>query len=399
MNLDDFDALLRKSDPGAPEQVEQERAEWENLVSRRAAFRRQVITYATAAAILMAVGIGWIALSADRENADFAKLEKRASEAVETRDAAPSPSPETLAESNKPSSTERSSEVPSPDEQPAPLETFASFVEHAGPRWSESWHVAVDELRTAKTSAQREAIDLVPALKEATLRERAIDLVCEAAGTSRRDVLQHWLGWNSTRRSCWTKLVTDGNFGQCVALIDAARDDHERRLLCRKFVSARHTKSLDVLTELASRPQWRTTLRRGIGALTPNQVQALTMRMRSRDRNVQMTSAFILASLQGDTVERVASSMILGGRYRHPAYLVLLSRNTPQSNAFLMSAGARQDLSPALISARHHFSAFEGPLKQWLLESHGESDEPQTKKDRVRRRTFVSRGAGDNGLS
>ncbi|MEO1528770.1 MAG: hypothetical protein AAFX06_25395 [Planctomycetota bacterium] len=394
MTPEDFDALLRESDPGSPEDVTEQQNDWKRLVARRATTRRRMVVFATAAAILIATGLAWIATN----DGGDARIADREEQPVKTQTNRP---PELEAPTNRSDGAGESSrdtpEAPEPKE-PEPLETLAMLVAKAI-SGEKAWASTVQEIREADASIQREIIDLVPQLDDILLRDSAIELVCEAADRSERDVLGVWLNKPSTRPTAWGKLVDTSDFRQAVSLTDWARDDRERGMLCRKLVSSGHPQSLDVIAQLALQPQWRTTIRRDVKRLSPAQVRVLTLRMRSQDRNVKMASAFILASLRDDTVERVAASMILGGRYRHPAYLVLLSRNTPQSNAFLMSAGARQDLSPALVSARFHYSAFEDHLKQWLLDSDGEFNEPQTKQDRGRGSSVVRHDRGTDRVS
>ncbi|MEL6108164.1 MAG: hypothetical protein AAFU85_19225, partial [Planctomycetota bacterium] len=364
MSPEEFDELLNQVDPGGAREVSRERETWSQLVSRRQRRRHNVVLFATAAVILLALGIAWMVTS-DGDGARIAEglppAEADRSEQEIRAQSGPDPS---AADADNRMANEFGMAKPTETEdvKPAsPREAFAVYVAEADSE-DDLWSDAVNEIRTAEVTRQRELINLVPQVKDPALRETAMDLVCEAAGASSREVLRQWLRPTSTRRVAWERLIEDATFDQCTALVDFARRESERDLLCRRLVSTRHPKALDALTRLALSPQWRSAMRRGIPRLEPDQVHALMMRMRSRDRNVQITSAFILASLPGDTVERVASSMILGGRYRHPAYLVLLSRATPQSVAFLQSASARQDLSPALVSARHHFSTFEGHL-------------------------------------
>ena len=385
MNPDDFDTLLRKGDPGVAVDVDAERADWKRLRSHRVDSRRRWFRFATAAAVLLALGLSWQTFNRDREPARI--TDRRGEERVPEPREQPRPeipTPELAA--NEGASTKGESTTPSaPEKATEPIEAFAMFVKKAISKEDNAWSRSVIELRTAHAATQREAIELVPRLEDLFLRERAMDLVCQAAEDSNRDVLRHWLSKPWTRQSAWARLVQEGNFEQCVALTGLARDMDERERLCQKFAGTNDPRLLDTLTRLAMQPPWRIAMRRGLDSLEPQLVRALTMRMRSRDRNEQVASAFILASLRDDTVERVTSSMILGGRYRHPAYLALLSRNTPESQAFLRNASARRDLSPALVSARHHFSVFEGHLKQWLLDTNGEPDEPQTKQDRTGR--------------
>lgn len=401
MNWDDFDGLLQKGDPGGPDQVTTEREAWDQLVSRRAQRRQNLILFATAALILLASGVGWVA-TRDGDGALIADVSSQDKSENPDHIAGSQPTPDSRATAVR-DRTVNESAVPETldpeDAKPSsPVEAFATYVSKADSE-KDLWRDAVDEIRAAEVAQQRKVIDLVPRLKDPALRKTAMNLVCEAAGASSWDVLNRWLARTSTRREAWERLVGAANVDQCAGLVDIARTETERELLCRRLISMQHSKTLDVLTQLALFPQWRSAIRRGVTSLSPDQVHGLMMRMRSRDRSVQLSSAFILASLPGDTVERVASSMILGGRYRHPAYLVLLSRATPQSIAFLTSASARRDLSPALVSARHHFSTFEGHLKQWLLDSNGETDEPQTKQDCVGHAAFAGRMAGGEPVS
>ena len=98
--------------------------------------------------------------------------------------------------------------------------------------------------------------------------------------------------------------------------------------------------------------------------------------MRQRDLQTRTAAAFILASVPGDFVDRAVAEMILGRRYQQPAYLVLLSRNTPQARAFLARVSARPDLNAALVSARAHFVPIQPQLQQWISDSQGQTHEP-----------------------
>jgi hypothetical protein len=252
---------------------------------------------------------------------------------------------------------------------------FASFIDQAGETESEDWLRSRDYLRNQSIATQRAAIDLVTRMVDPKQRRRASDLVCQAAGDFHRDVLMHWLAFPSMRSMAWDRLSEGATLGQLTQLIEVATSHQERAALCRSIAMSSESESVWVLLDLTRDRDWRSAVRRSAGQLNSNHIQSLIMLMRERSISRRTAAAFVLASIPGDQVDQVVASMIMGGRFRQPAYLVLLSRDTPQARAFLAAAAASPELTPALLSARLHFANMEKTLHQWMAESNGTNNE------------------------
>ena len=177
------------------------------------------------------------------------------------------------------------------------------------------------------------------------------------------------------RSTAWDRLSDVATLGQSVQLIELAASQGERQQLCRSIAMSSESESVAVLLDLTRDADWRSAVRRSAGQLNAIHIQSLIMLMRERNMSRRTAAAFVLASVPGGQVDQVVASMILGGRFRQPAYLVLLSRDTPQSRAFLAAAASSPELTPALVSARLHFANMEKTLHQWIAESNGANNE------------------------
>ena len=375
MKKDDFDSLLRSSDPmrhDAGDTFETSRRHWESLATKRVTFRRRVRAVAALGLCLILAG-GGVARFASRTTPVAVRQPVHSPQPERSRPPQNTPSTVQPTERTDLDAGQRSESAPA---AATPLEVFANFMDDAGEPQSLTWTKAVSDLSRGNSATQRQAIELVPLLKDRERRSNALQLVCEAAGESRRDVLQYWLNRPETRGDAWERLVRDATFDQAVGLVVAAKSPQEKNLLCRRIAESSSPAAADVLVRLAQDASWRSAVRRSASSLNADHIEALTIRMRERDRAVRMAAAFLLSSVEGEAVEQIATSMIFRGRYRQPAYMALLSRNTPQARAFLARAAGRADLAPALVSARLHFANMEQPLRQWIVNSQGEYDEP-----------------------
>ncbi|MCS7471420.1 hypothetical protein NZK35_32640 [Stieleria sp. ICT_E10.1] len=409
MNPDKLDQLLRASDPanstdhsdaGDP-LLRQSEQQW-TVLSRRRVVRRKRVTLCLAATGLFAILGGsamWVRndprqqdtsaavvtatdSSTDRDPADLADAADQPELNAGVVSPSHSPSPKgKLADSRPP----RPEPVPPParltrptarPSQPVidrakPLAEFAAFVDRAGKVDSDSWRRSRDYLAHQDARSQRIAVSLVPQLVDPQQRRKAFDLVCAAAADSQRAVLFHWLADRSLRAMAFERLAAEATVGQSVELIHHAQNDPERTRLCRSIAASPDSRSVEVLLELAHDARWRSAVGAASRELHPSHLQTLIMRMRDRNAPVRTAAAFVLASVPGEQLDQVLASMILRGRFRQPAYLVLLSRNTPQARAFLAQAAVRQDLTPALVSARIHFANIQPTLQQWIADSKG----------------------------
>nr|WP_143547734.1 hypothetical protein [Rhodopirellula sp. SM50] len=425
MNPDKLDQLLRASDPadstdhsdaGDP-LLRQSEQQW-TVLSRRRVVRRKRVTLCLAAMGLFVILGGsamWVRndpgqqdtsvaavtatdLSTDRDPtdlADAATAQRRTvpidapnEPTMQADSVSPSQSPRPagkLADSRPP----RPEPVPPPAKLPRPtarpgqpvldrakqLAEFAAFVDQAGKVDSDSWRQSCDYLAHQDARSQRIVVSLVPQLVDPQQRKKAFDLVCAAAADSQRMVLFHWLAYQSLRAMAFERLASEATVGQSIELIDYAKNDPERTRLCRIIAASPDSRSVEVLLELAHDARWRSAVGTASRELHPSHVQTLIMRMRDRNSPVRTAAAFVLASVPGEQLDQVLASMILRGRFRQPAYLVLMSRDTPQARAFLAQAASRQDLTPALVSARIHFANIQPTLQQWIADSKGNPHE------------------------
>lgn len=425
MNPDKLDQLLRASDPttatdhsGAVDPLlHQSEQQW-TVLSRRRVVRRKRVTLCLAAMGLFVI-LGGAAMwvrnvpgqqdtsvavvtatdsSTDRDPtdlADAATAQRRpspidASDQPKTNagvvSASQSPSPNGKRTQSGPPRAEpvpRPAKLTRPPARPGqpvivheqPLAEFAAFVDRAGEVDSDSWRQSRDDLAHQDARSQRTAVTLVPQLVDPQQRRKAFDLVCAAAADSRRAVLFHWLAHRSVRAMAFERLAAEATVEQSVELIRYAQNDPERTRLCRNIAASPNPEGVGVLLELAQNARWRSAVGAASRELHPSHLQALIMRMRERNAPVRTAAAFVMASVPGEQLDQVLASMILRGRFRQPAYLVLLSRNTPQARAFLAQAASRQDLTPALVSARMHFANIQPTLQQWIEDSKGTSHE------------------------
>ncbi|MCA9138696.1 MAG: hypothetical protein KDB00_18120 [Planctomycetales bacterium] len=425
MNPDEFDALIRAGDPAANQTssttddpfVGDCHRQWARLVARRRIVRKRVSLCLAAIGLFAVVGGTslWVTQNIDRHGHAVAEVassnaapnnsvpNRRHIEAIQnadldstviasghphrkSNDARSADLPTKVAEASpRPGSSDpidgnvQGHRIGSADRiEPVPsqLDEFATFVEQAGKRDSESWRESRDFLARQTAATQRAAINLVPQLTEPTRRDAAMDLVCDAAGDSERSILKIWLNDQLVAPAAWQRLIEGASFGQSIELIEFAKTENQRTQVCQRIAASTDSRSIDVLLRLTNDPKWRISVGRSAANLHPDQIQLLIMLMRQRSIPMRTAVAFMLASVPGDDVDRVLSSMILRGRYRQPAYLVLLSRDTPQARAFLAQAASTPELTPALVSARMHFANIQQQLSRWISESKGASHEP-----------------------
>ncbi|QDV46324.1 hypothetical protein Enr13x_62330 [Stieleria neptunia] len=421
MNPDKLDQLIRGSDPAdAPNRsdsvdplLDQFEQQW-SVLSRRRVVLRKRLTLCLAAIGLFAILGGsamWVQMHPRQNDAHFAvvtaadsttdRAPKNLADAA-PRQRRPSPivvpnEPKAEADMVSPSQSPRptgklaDSVPPRPKPVPAPaklarptarpsqpvidhaeqLAELAAFVDRAGKVDSNTWRQSCDYLARQDPRSQRTVIMLVPQLADPQQKKKAFDLVCAAAADSQRTVLLHWLSHPSLRAMAFERLAAEATLEQTIELIQRAQNDPERTLLCRQLAASPDSQSVEVLLELAHNARWRAAIGSASRELNPSHIQTLIMRMRDRNAPVRTAAAFVLASVPGEQLDQVLASMILRGRFRQPAYLVLLSRNTPQARAFLAQAASRQDLTPALVSARMHFANIQPTLQQWIADSKG----------------------------
>lgn len=413
MNSDEFDALIRQSDPAAKTAstdragsiLRDSESQWIQLSSRRVVVRRRVSLCLAVMGVFAMLGgaafwMGRNRNAGDHEIAavaptkiksdrrapssdDLIVAEKRLSIPRPAKPLRDSPSIEVANHSRRPASNDRRQRTHRRRAQVAgsAIETkkrmaeFAAFVDEAGEAGSDQWMRSITALANRDPQTQREAINQVAQVSDANRRIEAFELVYQAAGDSQRDVLIHWLSSPSLRLLAWNRIAEQSTLEQSVQLIPLATNHGERLKLCQAIAMSPEPESISVLLNLTVDPHWRNPVRLAAGALNPNHIPAFVMLMREKDMPQRTAAAFVLASVPGDLVDQVVASMILGGRYRQPAYLVLLSRDTPQARAFLASAARSPELTPALVSARLHFANIEKTLHQWIAESKGANHE------------------------
>ncbi|QEF97257.1 hypothetical protein Mal15_12960 [Stieleria maiorica] len=405
MNPDELDRLIRRSDPAtdarrsdaADPLLRASERQWAGLAARRIIIRKRLTLSLAAMGLFVILGgtLQWVAMKSTTTSSHLAAVDAPVNEkAIPAHDAdaaansqAASIDAATAAASDQTkladaamsdgaASGERlEPAVPPkrtvPDEDARQLVQFAAFIDRAGEFESDTWHQSCDFLARQDARSQRAAIALVPKLVAPQRRERAFELVCAAAAESKRNVMRHWLAQPSLRALAFDRLASDASLRQAIELLPLALTDAERMLLCRTLAVTPEPDGADLLLELAHDPVWRSAVAAAARELHPSHIQSLILRMRERNVPARTAAAFLLASVPGNQLDQVLASMILRGRFQQPAYLALLSRNTPQAKAFLAQAANRRDLSAALVSARVHFATIQPTLQQWIADSKG----------------------------
>ena len=431
MNPDQFDEMIRDLDPGDDSSrlgtddpvLSQSLQQWTELSTRRVVLRTRVSICVAALGVFALVGASalWIGVDAWKDDRQFAvtpsetdqglnvgmhtEVETGDSRNVASSESPPTLSPPTLSPptlgppqiSRSAAGDSRTKDNPGESADalanarpntPAGdlkqrLDEFALFIEQAGPVDSDSWNAAQKYLANQSALTQRAAINFVPKLDDDRQRIRAFDLVCAAAGNSVRSVLAQWLADPLVRPMAWERLVGTESLRHLTEMIPAAQNEHERLQLCHQIASLPSFNSVSVLLSLTREPLWRAAVRSSTTDLHASHIRSLIMLMRERNADLRTAAAFVLASVPGDYVDQVVASMIVGGRFRQPAYLVLLSRDTPQARAFLAQAATRPELTPALVSARMHFATIQPQLQQWIAESKGANHERSDTSQRL----------------
>lgn len=385
MNPEEFESLLRQFDPGEKPDgsdgkdliLQQSRQQWSRLATRRAVVRRRLSLCVAASAIFAMVGGATIWIGRDHRTSRVA--ESTVEHPIET------PHDERIAESPLPGEDHGAVATLLPEandrvksETGRELESliaFSEFVEAAGKTGSQSWLDQCGRLARQNPQTQRLAVELVGQLEAEPLRRRAFDLVCQSAGVSEKQVLMHWLSQPNLRMQAWERLVGGATFVELQQMIGQTQTDLERLQLCERIAASPDPNSVGVLLTLAQQSQWRPMVHASADRLDDAKIRQLIMLMRQRNSQIRTAAAFVLASVRDETVDQTVASMVLGRRYQQPAYLVLLSRNTPEARAFLAKAASNPQLNPALFSAQAHFATIQRQLQQWIAESKGTNDE------------------------
>ena len=161
------------------------------------------------------------------------------------------------------------------------LVSFQRFVRESGNPGTVLWRQRCLELAAQDEQTQRLAINSVGKLEDRAERSRAFQLVCEAAGKSKRVVLMHWLSHKELRPLSWQELVNDSHLTQLAALVPIARNNSERRQICQALVAFEQPQAIDLFMSLVREPQWRQPIRRAARQLPDDVVNVLIQRMRS----------------------------------------------------------------------------------------------------------------------
>lgn len=404
--FDSFDEFLVASDPArildsepdseAAEYFAETRSYWDQLSHRRVKRRRRVqvtITLVSLAAVaLLAVGAGLVEFGSHVSQLADGRT-KSSSSLIQITPETASTAP---IENGSPSNvTDRQDEpfsrggVASRDQLPSisgskatrkdavdklnPVEHFVSAVKAAGQPGTREWKQAVTQLTQATPNTQRLAIDCVAKITVYDLRTTAFQLVCDAAGESETELLSTWLSEPNLRTIAFDRLAATSSTQQRIQLATQARTMQERQILCHHLASSPDPGSVDVMLKWSHHASWRAAIRSSLDQLHPDHVQRLVLALRQRDRSIRTAAAFLLASVPGDSVDRVAASMILEKRYLQPAYIALLARRSPGAQLLLTNVMQQRDLSAAFYSAQLNFQSFTEPLQQWLSESQGQN--------------------------
>ncbi|MCO8124007.1 hypothetical protein NHH03_19845 [Stieleria sp. TO1_6] len=404
MTPDELDRLIRHADPvdsgDSDALLESSRLQWTQLRQRRASARKRLTLSLAALGLFAMLGgiTAWVTSGNQRPGKTVAEntvvdhtkttqtpstevvvaalpetANKVAAPSVAASDevvsgaaktAPPEDMPETMPETIQP--------------EPAPSEAsiaFANWVDQAGPVDGAAWRQARVELMRQDDQTQRATIRLVPQLEDARQRARGFLLVTQAAGASQSALLRYWLDDPRMRSLAWRRLTETASLDQAAQMVSLARNNEERLAVCQAITAAGGPQAVMLLLELTHSHAWRTPVRMVCNRLQPTQIRSLVMLMRERDVALRTAAAFLLASVPGRQLDQSVAQMIVDGRFRQPAYLVLLARDTPQARAFLAQAAAQPELTPALVSARAHFATMEEQLQRWIKDSKGTYDE------------------------
>ncbi|OYP31090.1 hypothetical protein [Rhodopirellula sp. MGV] len=378
MNQDPLDSLLRRADPASGHDdplVDQTRLTWQHYRRRRSVKRRKVKAVFGGAAAMLVFAILAIYNVSESGTKLASHPSSGASNAIETP--------------NVPVTTGPAVSIPPVDETAAqsnadktqlkPLEQFCLFVDEAGAPASSRWVAACRQLAFHPTTMGRSAVNLVPQINDPTKRERAIELVLNAAGNQSQSVLTAWLDAPSIRYLAWDRLLRLKRIDEMPAMVPLARSDEERTLLCQVIARSEEPVAVRQLLELAQLPLWRKAVRHGVNELHAESVPVLIQFLRSNDREIKLAAAFVVASVPNRQVDNTLAELVLHGWHQQPAYIALLSRNTPNSRAFIARAATQPHLSPSLHSARVNFAAIEKSLQFWIDQTQGQKHEtPET---------------------
>ncbi|MCC9601652.1 hypothetical protein LOC67_13925 [Stieleria sp. JC731] len=393
MQNDELDSLLRQSDPAksvADPLLGESQKHWHQFVMRRQKNRRRLrVALATAA-----IGLIILTLIPSNDGDRVARLQPEDSKELGVREpqnsAAFTPQEKLSTVNDQPAIQDQqtvaavqqnvSSETTQTDSAPKTaadpqLDQFAEFIHKAGPQGSTTWTAAVIQLSNSPAPIQRSTLQLVTEITDPVARQRSFDLVVAAAGNNRQTVLLHWLNAPTVRPIAWSRLISDTPVEAISQLVELAKTDAERVELCKTLARSSQPQAITQLLQLVQNTQWRAAVRTGASELNLQQLPTLIHAMRSNNRDVRIASAFIFASLSNPQIDQQLAELIVSGRYQQPAYIALLSRNTPRAKAFIAQANLQPTLSPSLYSARVNFSAIEKRLLFWIEQAQGKNHE------------------------
>ena len=371
--LDDFADEFLRHDPCramVPEfdpVTRQGRQQWKGLSSqrRRRLRRRRFVIVTTVAAVLCLSAINvakYSELSAPR----IARTDSQKQAKVK----------DSLIESMK---------SPQPSDPPKPSPRwFRDQLQKAGPHKDPSWHAVTVELAKQSVATQRLIISWIAFIDSEAEQIQAMELVGDVAGSDERNLIAYWLQQDSTRSAALTRALVLAQPDELLVLSSFAKSESEKVLLCETAWQSSDLAAADALVKLSAMPQWRTAVRLSALPVTDDWIMPLLMQLRQRDWEARTATAFVLASIPGKHFDEVATKMVVQGRYRQPAYLALMSRNTPAAKAFLAGAANKTELAAGLYSARAHFAVMEAKLIQWKKNSQGDNQDVPLQNSRIK---------------
>lgn len=280
--------------------------------------------------------------------------------------------------------------------EPSPA-WFRDRLRLAGVPEDSSWQSVVVDLSKQPAEVQRRIVDWVGSVGSSEQQTRAMQLVGDAAGTGRRELISYWLQQESTRSAALSHALQLADPNELLTLVPFAKSETEKQQLCQAAWRSRNSDAASVLIRLATQPQWRHAIRCSAKPVSGEWVMPLLMRLRQRNWETRTATAFVLASIPGKQFDETVAMMVVQGRYRQPAYLALMSRDTPTAQTFLAQAANHTELAAGLYSARTHFAVMEAQLTRWKNTSQGNAENERSQNSHFQVTDTVGLLALDGG--
>ena len=368
---DDFFKQMDPAGDSCDTLLNEGRSSWKVLAAKRRKtlrWRKRGLVAATCAMI----GCCFVYVAKPSRDATIASLEKRTPSSMsDVQSSSPPPPAPTIVRTNRTKKQSKSIKLT--------LAAFEKEMNRAGQLGTTQWKQVVLDLASSPAPIQRQAVELVTKIEDHESKLRAMQLVGEAAGKDESRLLLGWLNQPKTRDAAWQRCVAVSTPNDWQSLRGLARGESEKRILCQRIWQNTEPQSADALVQLAASPQWRQAIRSSARAVPADWTLRLIKQLRQHNVNVRTATAFVLASIPGQQVDRLLAEMVRQGRYRQPCYLTLMSRDTDVAKSFLSYAARQRALAPALVSAQSHFNVMAPKLNHWKELTQGNSHEESRK--------------------